>query len=216
MAGDGRAGRERGGGPPADPKLALIQLAEQLRGENSVVSAHVAQATAEPALGVLGAAGPRGARAPAEYALLVESVREGYLLHYGEPRIVAGADRDLNLLAGDYLYALGLERLAALGDLEAVRELSDLISLVAQVHAGDRDPARCEREAGALWLASAIAIAAGATEAHETAKAALRSGSRDADRLLWQAARARASANGLDGPLLRTADAIDCTAERPS
>ena len=51
---------------------------------------------------------------------MIEAVREGYLLHYGEPRIVVGADTDLALLAGDYLYALGLERLAALGDLEAV------------------------------------------------------------------------------------------------
>ena len=53
-----------------------------------------------------------------------------------------GADADLRLLAGDYLYALGLERLAALGDLEAVRELSDLISLSAQVHDGTREDAR--------------------------------------------------------------------------
>ena len=33
-------------------------------------------------------------------------------------RVVRGAEPDLALLAGDYLYALGLERLAALGDLE--------------------------------------------------------------------------------------------------
>ena len=42
---------------------------------------------------------------------MVEAVREGYLLHYGEPRLLVGADADLALLAGDYLYALGLERL---------------------------------------------------------------------------------------------------------
>ena len=47
---------------------------------------------------------------------MVEAVREGYLLHYGEPRLLAGHDADLALLAGDYLYALGLDRLAALGD----------------------------------------------------------------------------------------------------
>ena len=66
---------------------------------------------------------------------MIEAVREGYLLHYGEPRLLAGADADLALLAGDYLYALGLERLAALGDLEAVRELADLIASRAQLHA---------------------------------------------------------------------------------
>jgi hypothetical protein len=34
--------------------------------------------------------------------------------------MLAGHDRDLALLAGDYLYALGIERLAALGDTEAI------------------------------------------------------------------------------------------------
>ena len=72
---------------------------------------------------------------PAEYALVVEAVREGYLLHYGEPRLLAGHDSDLGLLAGDYLYALGIERLAALGDTEAVLVLADLISACAHHHA---------------------------------------------------------------------------------
>ena len=104
-----------------------------------MISPHVADPEkADPALGLLAAAGPRAAEAPGEYALLIETVREGYLLHYGRPRVVVGADADLALLAGDYLYALGLERLAALGDLEAVRELSDLISLSAQLHAEGR------------------------------------------------------------------------------
>ncbi len=52
---------------------------------------------------------------------MVEAVREGYLLPLRASRgSLDGADPDLALLAGDYLYALGLERLAALGDLEAV------------------------------------------------------------------------------------------------
>ena len=59
---------------------------------------------------------------------------------------------DLALLAGDHLYALGLERLAGLGDLEAVRELADLISLCAVLHA---DGAADERTTRALWLAAA-------------------------------------------------------------
>ena len=119
---------------PAD---ALRDLAGLLRADGSVVSPHVAEPAADrPALGELAAAGARTAGAPGEYALVVEAVREGYLLHYGDGRVVRGADPDLALLAGDYLYALGLERLAELGDLEAVRELSDLISLSAQVHDG--------------------------------------------------------------------------------
>ena len=68
---------------------------------------------------------------------MIESVREGYLLHYGEPRVIVGADPDLRLLAGDYLYAIGLEQLAGLGNLPAVRELSDLISIGAQLNADD-------------------------------------------------------------------------------
>src|SRR5471030_2010787 len=64
----------------------------------------------------LAAAGPRADGARAEYELLVEAIYEGYLLHYGVSRVVSHADPDLALLAGDRLYALGLERLVALGD----------------------------------------------------------------------------------------------------
>ena len=92
-----------------------------------------------PEFGLLTAAGPRSAAAPGEYALVVESVREGYLLHYGSSRLLQGHDADLALLAGDYLYALGLERLAALGDTEAVALLAELIGRCAQLHAEGRD-----------------------------------------------------------------------------
>ena len=37
---------------------------------------------------------------------------EGYLLHFGRPRLLDTPDEDLRLLAGDYMYALGLSRLA--------------------------------------------------------------------------------------------------------
>jgi hypothetical protein len=75
---------------------------------------------------------------PGEYAFVIEAVREGYLLHYAEPRLLAGHDPDLALLAGDYLYALGIERLAALGDTKAVHRLADLISACAQLHTEGR------------------------------------------------------------------------------
>lgn len=87
--------------------------------------------------------------------LVLEAVYEGYLLHYGEPRLFAGMDDDLRLLAGDALYALGLSKLAEAGDLPAVAELSRLISASAQVHAEDRPEA-----AEPLWDASARALAA--------------------------------------------------------
>jgi len=122
----------------AMPEDALHALAAQLREEETPISPHVVEPAAAPKLGVLAAAGPRAAAAPGEYALVVEAVREGYLLHYGEPRLLAGHDPDLALLAGDYLYALGLDRLAALGDTAAVSVLADLISRCAQLHAEGR------------------------------------------------------------------------------
>jgi len=91
-----------------------------------------------------------------EYALVLESILEGYLLHFGRPRIVQTGDRDLRLLAGDYMYALGLSRLAALGDLRAVRLLADLITLSARHHAEDRAAAGL----ASVWCRSAVEVVA--------------------------------------------------------
>jgi hypothetical protein len=102
---------------------------------------------------LLAALGPRSAASPGEYALVVESVREGYLLHYGESRLLRGHDRDLALLAGDYLYALGIQCLAALGDVEAVAVLSELIGRCAQAHTEGR-----VEEVPALWRTAAFAV----------------------------------------------------------
>lgn len=107
---------------------ALRALAEQLRAEDTPISPHVV----DPSEGAAFAP-------PGEYALVVEAVREGYLLHYGEPRLLAGHDADLALLAGDYLYALGIKRLAALGDTDAVLLLAELISTCAQLHTEGRE-----------------------------------------------------------------------------
>jgi hypothetical protein len=191
--------------PPANkPENALRDLAARLRDEDTVISEHVREPAEQPVLGLLAAAGPRAAGAPAEYAFVIEAIREGYLMHYGEPRVLEGTDDDLGLLAGDYLYALGLERLAALADLEAVRELSDLISLQAQLHAGtDSDPA-----AEALWLASTIAVAACSGQSHVGSKATLRDGGSDAADRLRQAAFETAAKEGLEGPLRRCAEAL--------
>ena len=156
----------------AAPADALRVLAARLRDEETPISPHVVEPAEAPVFGLVAASGLRAASAPGEYALVVESVREGYLLHYGEPRLLAQpGDPDLALLAGDYLYALGIERLAALGDSAAVRELADLISLCAQLHAEGRATAT-----PALWQASATAVGEGPSEAHEAAKQALRAG----------------------------------------
>jgi len=139
----------------SDPAAALRALADQLREEDTPISPHVVDPAAPPALGLLAAAGSRSADAAAEYALVVEAVYEGYLLHYGEPRLLAGHDADLALLAGDFLYALGLGRLAALGDERAVAILSELIGRCAQLHA-EHDTAAIP----SLWEIAAREIAA--------------------------------------------------------
>jgi hypothetical protein len=135
---------------------ALRLLADQLRAEDTPIAPHVIDPAEPPEFGELAASGPGAAKAPAEYALIVEAVREGYLLHYEQPRLLAGHDPDLALLAGDYLYALGLDRLAALDDPRAVAILSDLITTCARLQAeGDKAPIP------ALWRSTAEQIAAG-------------------------------------------------------
>lgn len=109
------------------PSEALQALAEQLRSEETPIAPHVVDPTEPSQLEALAGG--------SEYALVIEAVHEGYLLHYGEPRLLAGHDPDLALLAGDYLYALGLDRLATLGDTQAVALLADLISECARRHA---------------------------------------------------------------------------------
>ena len=190
----------------------LAPLAALLRDGDSVISSYVRDADEEPALGALVAAGPRAARAPGEYLLLVEAIREGYLLHYETPRVIEGADADLRLLAGDFLYALGLERLAAHGDLEAVTELADLISLVAQVQAENGAGATADAR-GALWLAAAVAVAAGASPEHREAKEALRRGDPDAASMLFAAAAQTARRSGLGDDLALAAESVGFAAE---
>jgi hypothetical protein len=156
----------------------------------------VAAALGEPPTGVDGldrpgpaqvaAAGPRTRGRERDYELLLEMILEGYRLHYHEPLVVRPGDRDLALLLGDQLYALGLARLAALGDLDAVAELADVISLVAQAHsASDRDLAE------AAWEAGAVSVGWGSGEDHRRAKERARAREPDAGRALRAAAAAR-------------------------
>jgi hypothetical protein len=121
------------------------------------------------------AAGPRAEGSSAEYELLVETIYEGYLLHYHAPRVMREHEADLGLLAGDRLYALGLARLVRLGDIEGVAELADVITLCALAHGGGQP----ELAAG-IWMAGARAVGWGASPEHERAKALVRAGSPDA------------------------------------
>jgi hypothetical protein len=76
--------------------------------------------------------------APERYALGLETIYEGYLLHYGRSRLFEPPDADVALLLGDYLYAHGLVRIAATGSVEAVAELAELISVCAALRADGR------------------------------------------------------------------------------
>ena len=93
--------------------------------------------------------------APAEHGPGLETIYEGYLVHYGRPRLFAPADRDTAILLGDYLYAHGLVRIARTGDVKAVADLAELISLCAQLRAdglgGD----------GLAWAATSSSLGAG-------------------------------------------------------
>lgn len=121
---------------------ALSELAEQLRAESTPISPRVVDPDPEQAFA-----------SPGDNAPVLEAVREGYLLHYGQPRLLDGHDRDLALLAGDYLYALGIERLAASGDTAAVHLLADLISTSAQLHTEGREDAVADQ-----WQRAARAL----------------------------------------------------------
>jgi hypothetical protein len=76
-------------------------------------------------------------------------------VHYGEPRLFEPADDDSALLLGDYLYAHGLVRVAGLREVDAVADLSELISLCSQLRAEDADGD------GPLWAATAALLGAG-------------------------------------------------------
>jgi hypothetical protein len=159
---------------------ALERLRELLREHGGLIATLVGPASAgrENGLGSpasLAAEGPRAENRREEYELLVEAIYEGYLLHYGTPRVVRAPDADLRLLAGDRLYAIGLARLVELGDTLAVAELADTIMLSALAQgAGER------QLADAVWLAGARAVGWGSSDAHRRAKQLVSAGAPEA------------------------------------
>lgn len=129
----------------------------------AISSRELATALREPAQGELGPVFSR--LADGRYELGLETIYEGYLVHYGHPRLFEPADDDTALVLGDYLYAQGLARIAALGEVGAVGDLAELISLCAQARA-DGLPGD-----GSAWAATAALIG---SDRLDGARAALR------------------------------------------
>lgn len=155
----------------ADP---VSRLRAAVRESSSPLASSLGAATATQDVGAfdpagVAATGPRAAPHAEEIELAVAAVHEGYSLHYGRPRAMAITDPDLALLAGDRLYALGLERLAAIGDLAAIAELADVIALSAQAHAAQDDEL-----AHAAWQAGAVSVGWGSNAGVDAAKARAR------------------------------------------
>ena len=92
------------------------------------------------------------ALAEERFAFGLEAVYEGYLAHYGRPRLFSASSADEALLLGDYLYAHGLVGIASLGEPVAVANLAELLALCARLR-GDGLPGD-----GAAWAATAALL----------------------------------------------------------
>lgn len=92
------------------------------------------------------------------FALGLETIYEGYLLHYGRSRLFDPPDEDIALLLGDALLAQGLVLVAATGSVTAVSDLAKLLAVCTQARAdgtgGD----------GAAWAATAALLGADGLE----------------------------------------------------
>jgi hypothetical protein len=97
------------------------------------------------------------------FALSLETIYEGYLVHYGKPRLFAPGDANTRLLLGDYLYAQGLVHLAGTGSVEAVADMAELISVCAQLRAAGGGEAD-----GPAWAATAALLGQSELESART------------------------------------------------
>jgi hypothetical protein len=92
------------------------------------------------------------------FAVGVETIYEGYLLHYGRARMFSPPDDDVALLLGDALLAHGLVRISDTGSVAAVADLAALLSLCAQARADGRDGD------AAAWAATSACLGNGALD----------------------------------------------------
>ena len=138
----------------------LTLIRREIAGDNPLLGERLAPAEAPtPRTGfstLFGAAASIGEETAKLYCAGLEYIFEGYILHAGGHRLLAGRDDDFNLLAGDYMYARGLSHIAVLEDLAAIRILADQVSICSYV--------QCERltPAAALeaWSAATLCLAA--------------------------------------------------------
>ena len=196
--------------------MTLERLRDLLAREGEAIAPVLAPPGAEEVMGPLVSACAAGREDADELALVLESILEGYLLHYGRSRLVATEDDDLKLLAGDHMYAVGLARLSRLGNLDAVRALADLITLCARAHADSGvnggDPGG---RPAALWLLSALAVGGGGWEGYERSLAAARAGRAETAELLAEG-RAHAAELGVELEAQAALIAFDrAVADRP-
>ena len=124
------------------------------------------------------------------FAVGIETIYEGYLLHYARARLFAPPDDDIALLLGDALLAHGLVRIAETGSTPAVGDVAALLSLCAQARADGVDGD------GAAWAATAALLG---SERLDAARASLRD-ERDAGPL-ERLARATAGDGAVDRAL---------------
>ena len=124
----------------------LAELAAQLRADGALLAGAAADPGPAADAEVAELAGPR-------HALAAEAIHEGALVHYRSGRVLRSDDGDLELLGGDRLFALGLDRLARMGDLHAIALLSDVIAECARSAAEGRPD-----DIDALWRRQAPLI----------------------------------------------------------
>jgi hypothetical protein len=86
------------------------------------------------------------------FSLGLETIYEGYLLHYGRSRLFDPSDEDIALLLGDALLAQGLVLVSATGSVAAVADLAKLLALCTQARADGVDGD------GAAWAATAALL----------------------------------------------------------
>lgn len=132
----------------------LEQIRAAAESQGGLLADLLVKGDAAPVFDEFAAKAPRSAASAAAYAAVLEGILEGYLLHHGRPRIFAVEDDDACVLAGDFLYAYGLDRLTRLGDPFAVGVLSKLIACCSRAELA----AVGGQAVAALWFASAVQI----------------------------------------------------------